>query len=100
MAMFQALEGGVVNQTLHFGSNVRKKNIEVVETMLKLMSAPSSLINFVPDRPGHDRAYALNYGKTTDLLGWQPQQDFEEGLKIVIDDVKDRLNHGKTICTD
>lgn len=95
MAINKALEGGFVNGILHFGSNVRKRNIEVVNTVLDIMKAPRSLIEFVPDRLGHDRAYALDYTNTTKELGWEPKQKFEDGIESVIKDVRQRLDHGK-----
>ena len=80
------------NEIYHFGSGVRKTNLEVVKTILKLMNKPESLINFVPDRPGHDRKYALSYAKAANILNWWPNKQFEEGLSIVIEDIIRRSN--------
>ncbi|WFO75967.1 dTDP-glucose 4,6-dehydratase [Desulfurococcaceae archaeon MEX13E-LK6-19] len=60
-----------------------KKNIEVVETILKLMGKPLSLIKFVDDRPGHDRRYAMKGDKILSL-GWKPKTPWVKGLEKTI----------------
>lgn len=86
------LTGGLNQRILHFGSGVRKTNIEVVKTVLKLMDKKEDLIEYVTDRPGHDRKYALDCTLAKDLLGWKAEQDFEEGLRIVINDIVERIS--------
>jgi dTDP-glucose 4,6-dehydratase len=81
----------VTNQIFHFGSNLRKTNLDVVKTILKIMGKSEDLISFVDDRPGHDRKYALNCEKAKNLLGWAPTQKFDKGLKAVIEDVNRRI---------
>jgi len=39
------------------------------------------MIEYVKDRPGHDRRYAMNYAKIKSELGWEPQTNFDEGMK-------------------
>ena len=46
--------------------------------------ARRELIRFVTDRPGHDRRYAINASRIKDELGWQPQVNFESGLKMTL----------------
>jgi dTDP-glucose 4,6-dehydratase len=46
--------------------------------------AHSSLIEFVTDRPGHDRRYAVDAGKIEKELGWQPQETFSSGLEKTV----------------
>ena len=46
---------------------------------------PRHLIRFVTDRPGHDRRYALDIIKIQEMLGWQPQVTFEQGIRMTID---------------
>ncbi len=60
-----------------------RRNLEVVETILKLMGKPKSLIKHVEDRPGHDRRYAMRGDKIL-ALGWRPKTPWVEGLKRTI----------------
>ena len=60
-----------------------RRNIEVVETILKLMGKPLSLIRHVEDRPGHDRRYAMRGDKVL-ALGWRPRTSWLEGLRRTI----------------
>jgi dTDP-glucose 4,6-dehydratase len=52
--------------------------------LLKIIGKPESLISHVPDRPGHDRRYALNSGKIKRELGWKPLIPLEEGLRQTV----------------
>ncbi len=61
-----------------------RRNIEVVETILKLMNKPLSLIKHVEDRPGHDRRYAMK-GDKIQALGWRPRTPWIEGLRKTIE---------------
>lgn len=60
-----------------------RRNLEVVETILKLMGKPLSLIKYVEDRPGHDRRYSMK-GDKIRALGWKPRTNWIEGLKKTI----------------
>lgn len=59
-------------------------NLELVRMILKEMNKPESMIEFVEDRPGHDRRYSIDDGKIRRELGWRPKHDFEPGLKETI----------------
>lgn len=60
------------------------KNIEVAKIILKKLGKPESLIEFVPDRPGHDFRYSLDITKIK-RLGWKPKVDFEKGIEKTIE---------------
>jgi dTDP-glucose 4,6-dehydratase len=60
-------------------------NLEVIKKIIKLMGKDESMIEFIKDRPGHDRRYAIDWSKIKNELGWQPQYDFDTALKITID---------------
>lgn len=60
-----------------------RKNLEVVETILKLMGKPLTLIKHVEDRPGHDRRYAMKGDKIL-ALGWKPKTPWIKGLEKTI----------------
>ncbi len=69
----------------NIGGSSEKSNIEVVSKILEIMDKPKSLITYVPDRPGHDRRYAVDYSKIEKELLWQPKTDFEYGLEKTVE---------------
>jgi dTDP-glucose 4,6-dehydratase len=75
-----ALEGGRPGEVYNFGGGAERENIEVVREILRLCGRDRSLIQFVKDRPGHDRRYAIDWRKAERELGWRPRTNFEEGL--------------------
>lgn len=79
--------------TFHFGSGVRKTNLEVVHTITSVMEQGEDLITFVQDRPGHDRKYALNCDRAKKELGWKTQMDFMTGIKLVVNDIRRRTEN-------
>lgn len=60
-------------------------NLELVKLILKIMGQDKSMIEFVPDRPGHDRRYAIDWSKINRELGWQPSVTLEEGLRRTVE---------------
>lgn len=60
-------------------------NLEVIRLLLKLLNKPESLIQYVNDRPGHDRRYAMDTAKIKNELGWEPEFDFETALRQTVD---------------
>ncbi|NLF83308.1 MAG: dTDP-glucose 4,6-dehydratase [Candidatus Gastranaerophilales bacterium] len=73
-------EGGVYN----IGGNNEKPNIEITKLLLKELGKTEALINYVEDRLGHDRRYAIDSSKIQRELGWSPSVTFEEGIKLTI----------------
>jgi dTDP-glucose 4,6-dehydratase len=80
-----AYERGRVGETYNFGGQSERRNIEVVRAILRALGKPESLIEYVADRPGHDRRYAIDCRKALQELGWAPTVAFEEGLERTID---------------
>jgi dTDP-glucose 4,6-dehydratase len=80
-ALRQGREGEIYN----IGGNRSLPNLEVVRRVLALTGKPESLIQYVTDRPGHDRRYALSSEKIMQETAWQPLVDFESGLARTID---------------
>jgi len=68
----------------NISSGEEKKNLEVVETILKIMGKDENLIEFVEDRPGHDFRYSLDSSKIREL-GWRPRVSFEEGIRRTVE---------------
>ncbi len=79
------LKKGVIGETYCLGGDSEMANIDVVKLLLKHMNKDESYIEYVTDRPGHDRRYAIDFSKATRELGWKPQIVFEDGLKRMID---------------
>jgi dTDP-glucose 4,6-dehydratase len=77
----QGREGEIYN----IGGNRSLPNLEVVHKLLAATGKPASLIQYVKDRPGHDRRYALSSEKLMRETGWRPVMDFETGLARTID---------------
>ncbi|MDA2934199.1 dTDP-glucose 4,6-dehydratase [Acidobacteria bacterium AH-259-D05] len=71
---------GHPGQIYNIGSDQEKQNLEVVHQILGLLGKSPELIQFVRDRPGHDRRYAIDATFLRRELGWRPQISFEEGL--------------------
>ncbi|MGI8785199.1 MAG: dTDP-glucose 4,6-dehydratase [Acidobacteriota bacterium] len=78
------LEGGKAGEVYHIGGNCERTNLEVVRLILETLGKPADLIQYVKDRPGHDRRYALSTAKIQRELGWAPEISFEEGLRQTI----------------
>ncbi len=79
------IRNGEAGKIYNIGSGNEKSNIEVVSKILEIMDKPKSLITYVPDRPGHDRRYAVDYSKIEKELLWQPETDFEYGLEKTVE---------------
>jgi dTDP-glucose 4,6-dehydratase len=79
-ALDRGASGGVYNIP---GDGVERPNRLVVETILHDLGKPWSLVRSVPDRPGHDRRYALD-GTAIRELGWRPRTPFEEGIVTTV----------------
>jgi dTDP-glucose 4,6-dehydratase len=79
------LEKGRAGEIYNIGGNRSLPNLDVVHKVLQLTGKPDSLIEYVKDRPGHDRRYALSSEKLTHETGWEPVTDFETGLAETID---------------
>ena len=75
---------GKPGEVYNVGGHNEKTNLEVVETILKALDKPKSLIKFVTDRPGHDLRYAIDPEKITTELGWEPEYDFDSGIAMTI----------------
>lgn len=79
------LRQGQSGEVYNVGAGNERPNIDVVETILARLGKDETLIQYVPDRPGHDRRYAMSWDKIRDRLGWSPTRDFEQTLHDTID---------------
>ncbi len=80
------LEKGTVGETYCIGGLTQDiNNLEVVKKILKILGEGEEKIEYVKDRPGHDRRYALDWSKIKDELGWEPLYGFDEWLKKTVE---------------
>jgi dTDP-glucose 4,6-dehydratase len=77
------LHKGIPGETYNLGTGVETHNIHMAKKMLQLLGKPESLIQFVADRPGHDRRYAINCDKIQ-ALGWKSRHSFEQSLEKTV----------------
>ena len=91
-ALRSVLARAAPGATYNIGGNCERSNLDVVRSICAIVDelatdgAPhSKLIEFVGDRPGHDRRYAIDTSLVARDLGWQPRRTFEEGLRATVD---------------
>jgi len=92
-AILEVLSQGDPGETYNVGGNSEKQNVEVVNTLCDLLDelqprscgeSYRSQIEFVRDRPGHDQRYAVNATKIREVLGWEPIETFESGMRKTV----------------
>ncbi|MEW5902941.1 MAG: dTDP-glucose 4,6-dehydratase [Pseudomonadota bacterium] len=91
-ALRTVLERGRLGETYNIGGWNEKTNLEVVDAICSILDelrpqgAPHArLKTYVPDRPGHDKRYAIDASKIERELGWKPQETFETGLRKTVE---------------
>lgn len=93
MVFHRGREGEVYN----IGGGNERSNLEITRMILRSLDKPEALINYVEDRPGHDRRYALDSAKIEKELGWRPLHDFEEAIMRTVDWYKKNLDWCKKV---
>jgi len=89
-ALRAVLAGGRPGETYNIGGNAEMTNLEVVHALCRALSDRhdcrdfTGQIQFVTDRPGHDRRYAIDASKIRGELGWQPAETFDSGLRRTV----------------
>jgi len=79
------LQKGKIGETYCLGGMTRDiSNLELIQKIIKIMGQDEQMIEFVKDRPGHDRRYAIDYSKAEKELGYEPQADFETYLEKTV----------------
>lgn len=93
-ALYKVVTEGVVGETYNIGGHNEKPNLEVVETICKILDqlkpqqnqkSYATLITFVQDRPGHDLRYAIDASKIARELAWTPEETFETGIQKTVE---------------
>jgi dTDP-glucose 4,6-dehydratase len=82
--IYSVLEKGSLGEVYNIGGNCSLPNIEVVKRILAATGKGEDLIQYVQDRPGHDRRYSLTNEKLTRTTGWEPRMNFDDGLAATV----------------
>lgn len=78
------LRGGRIGETYCIGGNGERENIWIIRNLLEQLGRDEEAIEYVKDRPGHDRRYAIDFSKIRTELGWEPSVGIEEGLRRTV----------------
>ena len=93
-AILAVLKEGTIGETYLIGGNNQPTNLDVVLKICEILDSlisesefvpHSDLIEFVPDRPGHDFSYAIDISKIQTDLGWRPKHSLAEGLEKTVE---------------
>lgn len=84
-AIDRVLHSGKIGDVYNIGGHNEKTNLEITKLILDAMGKNEDSIEFVEDRLGHDKRYAISNNKISSQLDWQPSVTFEEGIKLTID---------------
>ncbi|MBK9332162.1 MAG: dTDP-glucose 4,6-dehydratase [Ignavibacteria bacterium] len=84
-AIIKVLSDGRSGEVYNIGGNNEWYNIDIVKLILKKLGKTDDMIQYVKDRPGHDRRYAIDSSKIADELGWKPAYDFETGITLTVE---------------
>jgi dTDP-glucose 4,6-dehydratase len=76
---------GRIGEVYNIGASNEMPNIQIIKLVLQHLNKSEELIQFVKDRPGHDRRYAIDSSKIQNELGWKPSILFEDAIKSTID---------------
>lgn len=92
------LSNGKIGETYCIGGSAEDlSNLEIIKKILKILGKGESFIEFVKDRPAHDRRYAIDWSKAKKDLGYQPEADFETYLEKTIDWYKNNQEWWKRV---
>lgn len=78
------LHRGRIGETYCVGGASERTNLDLIKQLLSLMDKGTDMIEFVGDRRGHDRRYAIDFSKMKNEFGWEPSVDLETGLKKTV----------------
>jgi len=97
-AIDAVLSGGKIGETYCVGGLTEDiSNLSIIRDILKIMGKDESSIEYVTDRPGHDRRYAVDWSKIHNELGWKPENDFSTWLNLTINWYKENQSWWKRV---
>lgn len=76
---------GKTGETYNIGADNEMNNLEIAKMILKHFNRDMTWIEFVADRPGHDKRYAIDSSKISNELGWRPKYSFAKAFKLTLD---------------
>ena len=88
-AVWAVWEWGEIGEIYNIGTGEEIANLDLIHQLMAIMEGSDDLIEFVADRPGHDRRYALDVSRITSRVGWSPEIDLEEGLRQTVEWYRD-----------
>ena len=86
------LHKGKIGEVYNIGCHNEKNNLDLAKEIIEILNKDYSLIEFVTDRLGHDKRYAIDYSKIQKELGYKPQFSFSVGIQETINSIKERNN--------
>ena len=92
------LQKGKIGETYCIGGLTEDiNNLSVIKKILNILGKDESFIEYVKDRPGHDRKYSIDWSKIKNELGWNPLHSFDEWLDYTINWYKENQNWSKSV---
>ncbi len=91
------LQKGKIGETYCLGGASEKTNLEITKFILNEFGKGDEMIEYIKDRAGHDRRYAIDFSKIKKELGWEPQVKFADGLKQTVEWYRDNQDWWKKI---
>lgn len=93
------LEKGKIGEVYNVGASNEMPNLKIIKLILKELNKSEDLIEFVKDRPGHDRRYAIDSSKIQNELGWKPEYSFDDAIKYTVKWYLDNKNWWQRIIS-
>jgi dTDP-glucose 4,6-dehydratase len=84
LGVLAILERGKIGDTYMMGGDCEMSIIDTAKALVRVMGANEDVMEFIQDRPGQDKRYAIDFGKIEKELGWKPKRTFDEGLAHMV----------------
>lgn len=97
LGILAVLEKGRIGETYMMGGNSEYSIAETSRKLLSAMGMRENMLQFISDRPGQDRRYAIDYSKIKDELGWEPTFTFDQGLEEMVNWYRNNIQWWKPI---
>jgi len=97
IAIDKIVHNGKIGETYCIGGDAEKTNLEITKLILELMNETEDKIEYVEDRKGHDKRYAIDFSKIKNELDWEPSISFEKGIKETVEWYKNNQDWWKRI---